>query len=182
MKPSTVILVFLSSAIASFAQPETWQQSEEQDALRGTTHLRFELKERFLTAPKNPTIDRPALIVTCQPGKHLRIYNGKFLQGFATAGVVLDSGQVQYRIDDGKIQREEWSSSTNSSSAFFPSAATLNNLLYGHILPHKEGTSAPVRKLVIAVDQFLAGEIAMQFDMPDPTSIADACGVIAHKK
>lgn len=88
---------------------------------------------------------------------------------------------VQYRLDDGKIQAENWSPSTDRTSAFFD-AATFNNLLYGHILPHKENTSAPIRKLAIAINEYLAGEIVMQFDMPDPTQVADFCGTLFHKK
>ena len=175
------VLAIVGIASMLFAQTEQWLQSQEKDALRDTSYIKFDLKGRFLTAPQNLAVDGPSLVVTCQPGKHLRIYNGRFLHGFVTAGIILGSEAVQYRIDDGKIQHEMWSSSTNSSAAFFD-AATLKNLLYGHILPHKEGTTAPVRKLVISVSQLAASEIVMQFDMPDPEQIADACGAIAHKK
>ena len=57
-----------------------------------------------------------------------------------------------------------------------------NNFLYGHMLAHKDGAGPPVRKLVIAIDEFLAGEIVMQFDTPDPSEIEEACGVVAHKR
>jgi hypothetical protein len=48
-------------------------------------------------------------------------------------------------------------------------------------MPHKENTSPPVRKVIIGFDEYLGGEVVMQFEMPDPTEIADACGVIWHK-
>jgi hypothetical protein len=50
------------------------------------------------------------------------------------------------------------------------------------MLPHKEGTGDPVHKIVIAADEYLAGQVVAQFDMPDPTQIAEACGAIIHKK
>jgi hypothetical protein len=87
---------------------------------------------------------------------------------------------VQYRLDDGKIQTERWGISTDFSSAFF-AEATLNNLLYGHVMAHREGSSAPVRKIVVATDEFVGGEIVIQFDMPEPDAVAEACGVIVHK-
>jgi hypothetical protein len=49
-------------------------------------------------------------------------------------------------------------------------------------MAHKEGSSAPVRKLVVATNEFVGGEIVMQFDMPSPDSVADACGVVVHKR
>lgn len=52
----------------------------------------------------------------------------------------------------------------------------------GHVMAHKEGTGAPTRKVVIATDEFVGGEIVMQFDMPDPESVAEACGVVVHKR
>jgi hypothetical protein len=47
---------------------------------------------------------------------------------------------------------------------------------------HKEGTSDPVHKVVIAADEYLATQVVAQFDMPDPTPVAEACGVILHKR
>jgi len=49
-------------------------------------------------------------------------------------------------------------------------------------MAHKEGTTAPVRKLVVATNEFVGGEIVMQFDMPNPDSVAEACGVVVHKR
>lgn len=69
---------------------------------------------------------------------------------------------------------------------FFPSRVgsgwdTFANLLYAHHLYHKENTNPQVRKVVLGVNEYLGGEIVMQFDFPDSTEVADACGVIWHK-
>jgi hypothetical protein len=53
--------------------------------------------------------------------------------------------------------------------------------LYRHAMYHKENTTPQVRKVVIAVSEYLGGEVVMQFDMPDATEAAKACGIILHK-
>jgi hypothetical protein len=84
-------------------------------------------------------------------------------------------------LDDKKIQTGYWTPSTDFGGAFFQSIE-FDNLLYGHMLPHKEGTGEPVHKVVIAANEYLATQIVAQFDMPDPTQVAEACGVTIHKK
>ena len=111
--------------------------------------------------------------------------NGRRIASYLIVGPVLNSQlsglTVQYRLDDGKIQTERWGDQRIFSGAFFPDT-TLNNLLYAHVMAHKEGSSAPVRKLVVATNEFIGGEIVMQFDMSNPDSVADACGVVVHKR
>lgn len=194
---SVGVVTLVALPVSVFAQSAGWQQSEVRDPFRGTSFLQFKLVGKFLTPPKHVESD-PSLIVHCLPGKHMRVFNGRFLSAYVVIGTVLNSTvvehegllsgttfaaavPVQYRLDDGKIQTEHWSPSTDHSAAFFDEP-TLNNLLYGHVLPHKERTSPPVRKVVIAMDEYLASEIVMQFDMPDPTQLADVCGALVHKK
>jgi len=84
-------------------------------------------------------------------------------------------------LDEGKLQTDNWSTSTDHSSAFFNDLA-LNTLLYGHFMPRKEDTNEQVHKVIIGIDEALAGEVQIQFDMPDATAVAEACGVVMHKK
>lgn len=49
-------------------------------------------------------------------------------------------------------------------------------------MPHKEGSGTPVHKIVIGVAEYLGAEVVMQFDVSDPTPVADACGLVVHKK
>jgi hypothetical protein len=37
-------------------------------------------------------------------------------------------------------------------------------------------------KALIAADEYLGGQILMQFDFPDGTTIADQCGLIEHQQ
>jgi len=84
-------------------------------------------------------------------------------------------------IGEGKLQTENWKTSTDHSAAFFGSD-TLSNLLYGHFLRHKENTSGQVHRVIIGLNEAFAGEVQIQFDMPDATEVAEACGAVLHKR
>jgi hypothetical protein len=140
------------------------------------------------------------MVVRCIPGKNMHgKTNGKFSSGYIYVGGVLDtfvtdSGnsivKVEYKLDDRKLQSDSWGRSTDFSAIFMshPGCALCGsgydhfaNLLYGHHLYHKESTSPQIKKIVLGVPEFLGGEIVMQFDLPDSTEVAEACGIIMHK-
>ncbi len=181
-------LIGTAAVLLAQVPADGWRKEAKTDALRGTHYLQYVLSGHFLTPPKQAEFS-PKLVVQCLPGEHSVGYhiftNGRHLASYLIVGPVLNSQPsgltVQYRLDDGKIQTERWGISTDFSSALF-SDTTLNNLLYGHVIAHKEGSSAPIRKLVIATDEFVGGEIVMQFDMPAPDSVAEACGIVVHKR
>jgi len=189
MRCVLLLVMICWSPLSGQQSPLQWQGAPQTDALRGTKYMRFVLTGKFLTPPRQPTIADPLLIVECIPGKRLRVYGGTFLDAYVSVGAVLNSVVSQdgsgvlasYRLDDGKIKQELWSPSTDGTAAFFASV-TLNTLLYGHFLPHKAATNPAIQKAVIAVNEYLAGEVVMQFDMPDPTEVADACGGLVHKR
>jgi hypothetical protein len=49
-------------------------------------------------------------------------------------------------------------------------------------MKHKEGTNPPVHKVVMGMHENVGTEIVIQFDMPDPDQVADACGLLIRKK
>jgi hypothetical protein len=161
-----------------------WVRSEKTDAFTGTTFTQFVLTGQFLTAPQKGDGSAPQLIVNCKEKDKKRVYYGEVLSAHLVTGTVLNHGlekiPVLLRLDDGKPQTDFWVPSTDGTAAFFP-ATTLNNLLYGHLLPHKENTGRTISKVVLALDEAFAARIVIQFDMPDPNTIADTCGVIFHK-
>jgi len=128
------------------------------------------------------------MVLHCQPGPH-GVGNGKtnghFVEGWISVGAVLGSEQVEFRLDDKKLQYDLWTASTDHSGVFltkpFCGDCILANLLYGHTLPHKEGSGPQVNKIIIGVPEYLAAQIQMQFDLPDSTEVAEACGIITHK-
>ena len=197
-KSPILAAVVAGLAASCLMQAQEWKRTEETDAFRGTHYVQFVLQGHFLTPPRTGSAQTPLMVAQCVPGKRLGIFKGRFLDGFVVTGAVLNSqviekdtifgGKslpsvivVQYRLNDGKIHSETWNPSTDGTSAFFPEVA-LNTMLYGHYLPHKEGTGDPVRKVVLAINEAMGSEIVIQFDMPDPALIADDCGVIAHKR
>jgi hypothetical protein len=180
----------MSISVLSFAQTEGWVKTEKADPLRDTKYVQFKLDGKFLSQPQHVKDDiAPSIILQCFPGSFARGHlHGKLLKGYVYVGTVIDtevnssgaSVRAKFRLDDGKLQEAAWSHSTDYSSVFFGDI-DLNTLLYRHFMPHKENTSPPVRKVIIGFDEYLGGEVVMQFEMPDPTEIADACGVIWHK-
>jgi hypothetical protein len=43
---------------------------------------------------------------------------------------------------------------------------------------HKIDPSSPVHTVLIVMRDYAAGSIIMQFDMPDPTPVAEGCGIL----
>jgi hypothetical protein len=201
---SALILTSIAVTMAAFAamaqDAAKWIKEEKSYPLRGTRFSQFSLEGKYLTPPRNSAENAtPTIVVRCQSGsfKHGHLH-GKFLEGYIFVGSVVDARvnpdlnvrvPVEYRLDDGKLQSTQWNHSTDYSSIFFGGECALcgngsvdfNNLLFGHLLPHKENTGPQVHKVVIGVPQFLGSEVVMQFDMPDATDVAETCGVIWHK-
>lgn len=188
-----VVLVLASFVVVNYstaqqANQSAWHREEKSDPLRKLNYSQFTLAGTYLVPPKHASGTPPLLVLRCEASS--RKYNGgtlngKFLTGYLAVDGVLDfrSGRVpvQFRLDDGKLQNIDWASSTDGAGAFF-TFADFANLLYGHMLPHKENTSPPVRKLILGVPEYLGSDIEVQFDMPEPNDVADSCGVLVHKK
>jgi hypothetical protein len=202
MKRTAIVTMLLLAGVGMAHSQAAWQRSTVDDPLRKTSFTQFVLQGKYLVAPKTQKPGEfPALVVRCSAGPHSVGYhvsvNGSFLAGYLVTGVIVDSQvtiheglfgtsfpvviPVAFRLDEGKLQTENWQTSTDHSAAFFGSGS-LNNLLYGHVPRHKENTSEQVRKVILGLDEAFAGEVQIQFDMPDATEVAEACGVVIHKK
>jgi hypothetical protein len=167
----------------------TWQRENKTDPLRGTSYAQFTLTGKFLTPPKTTEGGDPVFVVKCMPGEHRHIYggflNGKFLDAYIAVHAVVNHSPrgigVQYRLDDTKMHTELWHVGTDGTAVFLPDIE-LNTVLYGHFTRHKEGTNDPTKKVVIGVNEYMGAEVVMQFDLPDPTEVADACGLLVRKQ
>ena len=199
MRSAIQVLLLLCIATVGMAQTANsaagaWTQADKSDALHGTSFREFRLEGRFLVPPQHASIPAPVMVLQCQPGPHgfgTGKTNGHFVEGWIATGTVLNSVDaslvpVEFRLDDKKLQNDAWPVSTDRTGVFlnrpFCADCTLANLLYGHILPHKEGSGPQVNKLIIGVPEYLAAQIQMQFDFPDSTEVAEACGIITHKQ
>jgi hypothetical protein len=155
--------------------PQNWASRPQTDALTGQSYVEFELPGKFLDAPSDGSAAVPRIKLRCDPTPYHRL-TGKFLAGFINVGAVIDltngnTTTMQFRLDDGKPQNWFDGNYSTDYQAIAFDALFLNNILWGHILPHKPGTGAPVRKLVVAVQEHLGSRIVMQFDMPDPAVV-----------
>ncbi len=192
-----VFLYFVAvmlGVLGSFQAPEAarnWKSIQKTDPLRGNSYTLFMLDGKFLTAPKKPDVSSPVMVLKCEAGSHnFGHVRGKLLAGYIVAGGVVDTVgnlaavgtvPVEFRLDDGKLQSRNWDHSKDYSAVFFGDL-DFGTILYGHMLIHKENTSPQVRKFVIGVSQFLDSDVVIQFDFPESTEVADACGAIWHKK
>jgi len=183
-----IVVALLGSTLCS---GQTWKDTPTTDPLRGTNYDQFELVGKYLTAPRNASPDStPSLIVRCQkdPKAFHGHARGKFIGGYIYTQSVVDSGaggsegsvRVQYRRDDGKLQDAFWSHSTDFSSVFFQDI-DFNTIMFGHFMPHKEGTGPQTHKLVVGMQEFLGTEIVVQFDLPEDADVLETCGVLWHK-
>jgi hypothetical protein len=164
----------------------SWQRQEKSDPLRKLEYSQFVLEGKYLIPPRAKAPAPPTLVARCQAGNsNFGHAHGKFLKGYLSVDAVLDfhagGVPVSLRLDEGKVQSAHWTQSTDGSGAFFESVE-FNNLLYGHMLPHKEGTNPPVRKVIIGVPEYLGAEVQVEFAMPDSSDVAETCGVLWHKK
>src|SRR6266704_2816921 len=149
-----VVALFLAgvcTAQTTQADPtEKWRRNDETDALRGTTHSVFILTGKFLTPPKRQSED-PFFVMKCAPGQRSlghEFTGGELVDAYVIVRATVNNKKagvvVQYRLDDGKIHTDLWNRGTDGT-AVFPSRDIVNDLFYGHLSKHKEGTNAPVR-------------------------------------
>jgi hypothetical protein len=194
MKFITVVLIFVSMATGR-AQSQ-WQTKQGQDAFRGTSFTEFRLEGKYLAAPANGDAT-PSLLLRCVPGErgHGRKYDGKLLDGFLFVGQAVVEAEVsydnssrvetQYRLDDGKVHTAYLYHSKNFKSvslkAPFCGECIIEDLLYGHQMPHKEGSGPQVKKVVLSIPEYLGANVVIEFDLPDSSEVASACGISFHK-
>ncbi|MGD0545934.1 MAG: hypothetical protein ABSB65_16130 [Candidatus Acidiferrales bacterium] len=188
MKPASILLI-LPLAFASFAfsaptpqEPSTkeWRQTQRTDPVRGE-YTRYTLVGKFLQAPSGDSTSRPSLVVDC--GTYNRSHKSKFFRGTLVVGDPLKIDWVEpeeihgidyfpkvdvvYRLNDAKEDKEQWTPSTDKTSASF-SKGSLEKMLHAHTveITAKDKSGSP---------------ISMQFDLPDASVLEQGCEVEPHK-
>jgi hypothetical protein len=189
MKPALLFLL-LPLALVSFRFPATtplqtqtdhvWRQSLKTDAARGTAYDQYTLTGKFLKSPKHGDLsDRPALVIDCNPPKETRNGKGKFESASFLVGTGLKIHYVepaeihgtsyfpkvfvQYRINDGRDVKEQWSPESDKASALIPKD-TIKKLLRAQTVD-------------VSTNDDTGASIVMKFDMPDPTPVTQGCNV-----
>lgn len=156
-----------------------WQQTQKADATHSTAQ--FALAGKFLTPPQKDPGSPPLLLVNCKPLRSRR----KFSTASVNVGTQLKVEYVEpdeikagmsyypkvsleYRLDDGKEEKAQWTPGTEKISASVPKPV-LEKMLRSHTVQ-------------IKVAENHGGQIAMQFDIPDSTEVGTACDLPVSNK
>jgi hypothetical protein len=188
---STALLLLMSLAWTCIASAQSaphttaplhvWHQSQKNDIARSFTYTQFTLTGKFLSAPHDPVADRPALALDCIPGSESRS-KGKFLAANLLVGTTLKIIFVEpeeirgtsyfpkvalgYRADDGKEEQRQWNPGTDKTSVSIPKES-VKQLLRAH-------------SVAMTLDDDHGSQVAIQFDLPDPAVVEQACNVDEH--
>lgn len=168
-----------------------------KDPFTGNEFTEFRLEGKYLASPSTEAEAAPAIVLRCKIGEHGHAsakYDGKLEQAFLFVRTVVDAHvsynsttkvHIKYRLDDGKPHEEYlYPSTTYKALSLQPQYCgfcTVADLLYGHQLPHKEGSGPQVKKVLLSIPEYMGGDVVIQFDMPDATEVSSACGITAHK-
>jgi hypothetical protein len=161
-----------------------WQQSEGTNAAEAYTFSRFTLVGKFLTPLPDVLPDRPALVVDCIPSKESPRGRGRFLAGNLLVGTTLKIVYVEpeeihginyfpmvavrYHTDNTKDESQNWTPGSDMTSA------SIDKDLLKKILR--------ARTFAITAHDNRGSRVAMQFDIPDPTLVEEACRIDEHRQ
>jgi hypothetical protein len=180
--PLALVSFAFSAVTAQQPGPtEGWRQTERTDPVRGD-YTRYTLVGKFLKAPAGDSSARPSLTVDCST--HNRSHKPKFVRGTLVVGDPLKIDWVEpeeihgtsyfpkvdvlYRLNDAKEDKEQWTPSTDKTSASF-SKSSLEKMLRVHTVE------------ITAQDQGGAS-VVMQFAIPESSVIGQGCDVDQSKK
>jgi hypothetical protein len=159
--------------------------------LTGHHYTQFSLRGKFLTeltpgATNGAT--NPVLYVRCIPGpEHHDHTNGKFIEAYLFVGAFVEGSlnKVSYRKDETKPHGILVEPGKDYEEVFFRSFTSMyefQKLLYTRVpISYKiPPDSEQVRRLIFEVPLAGQNNEVMQFDMPDASEVADACGLLWH--
>ncbi len=192
MKSEYLVVIILAGAIGlsygASAKPQPangpdWQASQRTD-YHGAPYTQFILTGRFVKRPHADVTAPPSLVVNCEPTKESRWSRPGFRDATLRVGAFLKIDYIEpeeirgmsydpkitvrYRLDDGKEEHEEWAPNSDKTVSSLPKEA-LKKLLEAHTV-------------LLTVNEDGAGEVEMQFDMPDPGKVSQACYLKVHRK
>jgi hypothetical protein len=190
MTKTAIYLMLLGCSSVAFTaaaaqQPSgvpEWRQSQRAIAADPYTtyaYTRFSLVGQY-SAGHNQSADPPALTIDCIPGADSNQSKGTYMATNLRAGRALKiiyvepseihgysyfpEVAVQYIADDpSDVERDTWSAGLDKASVSVPRRA-LKKLLHA-------------RSVAILAQDDHGTQIAMRFDMPDPTPVAEACNL-----
>jgi hypothetical protein len=183
-----VPLAWASLGVAEPAPQQTpsanaWLQSQRTNAADAFSYSRFTLLGKFVRSSGDAAPNRPAFVVDCIPADQSPRSRATFLAGNLVVGTPLKvvyvepeeirgisyfpKVAVRYRTDNAKREeQEQWSPTSDKTSASVPKQS-LEELLRARTVS------------ITAIDDH-GRQVAMQFDMPDPSLVEQSCNVDEH--
>jgi hypothetical protein len=180
----------LAISIPTFAQQSPaptakWRQSQKLEASGTPPYIQFTLPGKFVKWPEKDASNRPTLELDCRsdetsPGPRERLLHAYLLSGTPlsvqyvepdaiTTGIsYFQKISVRYRLDNGKEKKEQWSPGADKNSVSIPKDV-LKKMLEAH-------------SVVVILNEDKAAEVSTQFEMPDSSELAQACGIGYHRK
>lgn len=187
MSKSLIYLILLGGASLTFTAAATqqpsavpaWHQSQETNTADAYTYTRFTLMGWYTAGSKQPA-GRPALVIDCMPRAGSYVSDRKYLGAKLRAGDPLKVDYVepreahgnyyfpevavQYTADAGKdVEKDNWFPDVDKSSVSVPRSALKSFL--------------EARDVAIVVQDDRGTTLAMRFNVPDPTQVADSCNL-----
>ena len=183
IKGSTLCLTIIAVVMAH-AQ---WIQTTHKELPSNSPWHQYRIEGKFLTPPRSPS-SPPAFIVECQAGDRSPLSDrdgGNFDRARITFGGAIIN-QIPYgaavasrRDGDHTDHVELWSTSPDGTSVLLSYESTIE-VLYRHFQPQPWTKSVPVKTLRITAEEYLAAKVIAEFQLPDPSSLANECGFIVH--
>jgi hypothetical protein len=158
------ILPVIAVFTCAFASAQEWQVTPKSDPLTGKSYTLYELTGKFLTPPSRGGGTPPLISVRCDPSANHGRISGKLLDGFIVVNTVIDirngdATTIQYRLDDGKLQYADQAIGYSTDfQAIHLDNIFVNNMLWGHMIPHKPGKAIRCISLSSACRNILPGK------------------------
>jgi hypothetical protein len=161
--------------------PGGWQLAQKPDASHENSPAQFSLPGKFISRPQKDPGTPPELAVSCKR----RRLGKRFISAYWEVGALLKIDyvepdeikagtsyypkvNVQYRLDDGKEEKDQWTPGTEKASVSIPKK-TLEKMLQAHTVQ-------------IKVPDYTGREISVQFDIPDSSQVGATCDLPVRKK
>jgi hypothetical protein len=183
--------VTFALGISCFSQTtlSEWMRADRTDSTTGNKFVEFKLEGRFLSPPEGDDNEAPFLLLRCVPGERTvgggNYVSGSLIDAHVHVGATLNHRPnglpVSYRLDDGKPRNSLWDRSSDGTAAFLPNQE-VNTLFYSRATQRKSDSGQAVKRVVLSVDQYLAGNVVIEFDLPEQESTYDSCGLIKHHR
>jgi hypothetical protein len=177
-------VAFTAAAAQQPSEVLAWRQSQKTtttDPYTAYTYTRFSLVGRY-AAGNNQSADPPALMIDCIPGADSANSKGTYLATNLRVGSPLKiiyvepeeihgnsyfpEVAVKYTAGDSRDVRDDWSVGADKTSVSVPRRA-LKKLL-------------DARTVAIVAQDDHGAPLAIQFNMPDPTPVAESCNLDLH--